>query len=296
MDIRLLQIFQTVVACGGFTAAEFELNISRSTISKHISDLETRLNLKLCHRGPAGFSVTSDGQHVLNSAEELFASIETFQDKIGEVRADMGGKLKIAIFDRSSTNPEARVFDAIRLFRNSAPGVTLDISVEPPNVIEEGVINGRFNLGIVPLHRQSPMLNYLPLYTERMRLFCGKKHELYERADASISLQELRKFEYAGLSFNSLNMAVHQKLKLRKSAFVQSEEALALLVLSGSYLGFLPTHQAQPFLENSLVRMISSETVRYSSNMTAIVRKSASTGRRLKVFLECLEEAHVDHW
>ncbi len=288
-----MQIFQTVVACGGFTAAEFELNINRSTISKHISDLETRLNLKLCHRGPAGFSVTSDGQHVLKSAEELFASIETFQEAVGELRADMGGKLRIAIFDRSSTNPDARVYDAISRFRSSAPGVTLDISVEPPNVIEEGVINGRFNLGIVPLHRQSPMLGYSALYTENMRLFCGLKHPLFDHAESGIDLNELRKYEYAGLNFNSINMAVHQKLKLRKSAFVQSEEALALLVLSGSYLGFLPTHQAQPFLDQGLMRLIQCDEVNFTSEMTAIVRKSASTGRRLNVFLECLQAAHT---
>lgn len=215
-----------------------------------------------------------------------------FQDDIGEVRADMAGKLRIAIFDRSSTNPDARVFEAIRLFRHNAPGVTLEISIEPPNVIEEGVINGRFNLGIVPLHRQSPMLTYSTLYDENMRLFCGREHELFDRAGSDIQLSELRRFEYAGLSFNSLNMAVHQELKLRKSAFVQSEEALALLVLSGCYLGFLPIHQARPFLDAGQVRMINCNVVNFSSKMAVIVRKSASTGRRLNVFLECLREAH----
>lgn len=280
-----------MAACGGFTAAEFELNIGRSTISKHISDLETRLNLKLCHRGPAGFSLTSDGQHVLNSAENLFSSIDKFQDMIGEVRADMAGKLKIAIFDRSSSNPDANVFKAIRLFRNRAPGVTLDISVEPPNVIEEGVINGRFNLGIVPLHRQSPMLNYSVLYTEDMRLYCGRDHEMFNFAQTDVGIEELRKHTYAGLSFNSPNMAIHQRLKLRKSAFVQSEEALALLILSGCYLGFLPTHQASPFVQEGKIREVSCKAASFSTSMAAIVRKSASTGRRLNVFLECLHDA-----
>ena len=54
-DIRLLRIFKTVVESGGLSAAEIELNIGKSTISKHISDLELRLDLKLCNRGPAGF-------------------------------------------------------------------------------------------------------------------------------------------------------------------------------------------------------------------------------------------------
>ncbi len=292
VDIRLLDIFKTVVACGGFTAAEFELNIGRSTISKHISDLETRVGRKICHRGPAGFSLTSDGEHVLCAANDLFVAIDRFQEQLDEAHSDLTGKLRIACLDHSSSNPDAKVFKAIQLFRDSAPGVTLDISMEPPNIIEEGVINGRFNLGIVPLHRQSPMLSYYDLYTEDMRLYCGQEHVLFGTGNRAHDLNDLRKFAYAGLSFNSPNMAIHQNLKLRKSAFVQNEEALTLLILSGRYLGFLPTHTAKPFLESELMFELHNESVTYISTMSAIVRKSASTGRRLKIFLDCLTAAH----
>ena len=292
VDIRLLDIFRTVVACGGFSAAEFELNIGRSTISKHISDLETRLGLRLCHRGAAGFSMTSDGDHVLNAAEELFMAIDRFQDQIDEAHTQLTGKLRIACFDHSSTNPSARVFEAIQMFRDFAPGVTLDISLEPPNVIEEGVINGKYNLGIVPLHRKSPMLEYHKLYHEDMRLYCGKGHPLFEDPEAWKSLDELRKYSYAGLSFNSPNMAVHQKLRLRKSAFVQSEEALTLLVLSGRYLGFLPTHSAQPFCDTGHMCEIRNDAVKFQSDQNSIVRKSSSGGRRLKLFMKCLWDCH----
>jgi DNA-binding transcriptional LysR family regulator len=61
MDLRLLRVFKVVVDCGGMSAAELELNISLSTISKHIKDLEQRLGLTLCHRGREGFAVTDEG-------------------------------------------------------------------------------------------------------------------------------------------------------------------------------------------------------------------------------------------
>nr|WP_301951078.1 LysR family transcriptional regulator [Roseovarius sp. EL26] len=287
-----MEVFRTVVACGGFTAAEFELNIGRSTISKHISDLETRLNLKLCHRGPAGFSLTSDGENVLNAADELFSSIDRFQEQLDEAHSDLTGKLRIAISDQSSSNPEARLALAIRMFRDIAPGVTMDLSIEPPNVIEEGVINGRFSLGIVPLHRQSPMLTYESLYTEDMRLYCGKGHELFDCMKDGYRLKELRQYDYAGLSFNSPNMAVHQKLKLRKSAFVQNEEALTLLIMSGRYLGFLPTHIGDLFQNDDLLLEVTCPEARFTSQMAATVKKSTSKGRRLNAFLDCLISAH----
>ncbi|CAH0527434.1 hypothetical protein CTH30272_01077 [Allocatenococcus thiocycli] len=38
-EIKQLKIFKVVADCGGFSAAETELNVSRSTISIHISAL-----------------------------------------------------------------------------------------------------------------------------------------------------------------------------------------------------------------------------------------------------------------
>ena len=61
-DLRLLRVFRAVVACGGFAAAELELNINRSTISRHIKDLETRLGVTLCRRGRGGFALTPEGE------------------------------------------------------------------------------------------------------------------------------------------------------------------------------------------------------------------------------------------
>jgi DNA-binding transcriptional LysR family regulator len=43
---------KSVVECGGMAAAELELNIGTSTVSRHVKDLETRLGLTLCRRGP----------------------------------------------------------------------------------------------------------------------------------------------------------------------------------------------------------------------------------------------------
>ena len=50
-DLRLLRIFIAIAESGGLAAAELRLNISRSVISRHLKDLETRLGVRLCERG-----------------------------------------------------------------------------------------------------------------------------------------------------------------------------------------------------------------------------------------------------
>ena len=52
-DLKSLRIFETIVRCGGFSAAQSALNISASVISEQMSLLESRLGLRLCERGLA---------------------------------------------------------------------------------------------------------------------------------------------------------------------------------------------------------------------------------------------------
>ena len=46
MDLRLLQVFKSVVECGGMSAAELELNIGTSTLSRHMKDLEAAAEIQ----------------------------------------------------------------------------------------------------------------------------------------------------------------------------------------------------------------------------------------------------------
>ena len=55
VDLRLLRVLVAVVEGRGFAAAQTQLNVGASTISNHMSALETRLGVKLCQRGRAGF-------------------------------------------------------------------------------------------------------------------------------------------------------------------------------------------------------------------------------------------------
>jgi DNA-binding transcriptional LysR family regulator len=80
MDLRLLRVFRSVVDCGGMSAAELELNIGTSTVSRHVKDLETRLSLVLCRRGRGGFALTDEGQRVYDEALAFLAIQIEFAD------------------------------------------------------------------------------------------------------------------------------------------------------------------------------------------------------------------------
>lgn len=293
VDFRLLRVFRTVARCGGLAASEFELNIGRSTISKHISDLEVRLGMTLCYRGPAGFSLSGEGEKVLEATEMLLAAVEGFQNEVDDIHRNMRGTFKLAFFDLSSTNPKAHVHEAIAQFETVAPEVNLELSTEPPNVIEAGVINGRYDLGIVPVHRQSAVLSYADLYSEEMVLYCGKGHPCFDNKDSQPGLKELSAFKYAGFGFNSPNMVVGQRMNFRISARVHNEEALSVLIQSGKYLGFLPDHVAAPYVATDIMRPVEPNKIRYTTRLAAIVRKRPDLNRKTEEFLRCLLKSHA---
>src|SRR4051794_850365 len=97
VDLRLLRIFCTIVECGGITAAEAALNMANSTLSTHLTTLEDHLQLKLCQRGRAGFSLTSEGRQVYEAALRMFQSLEEFRRSIPAAHAESRGEIKFLV-------------------------------------------------------------------------------------------------------------------------------------------------------------------------------------------------------
>ena len=46
-DIKLLRVFYVIAQCGGFSAAQAQLNLSQSAISTRMAQLEARLGCRL---------------------------------------------------------------------------------------------------------------------------------------------------------------------------------------------------------------------------------------------------------
>lgn len=296
VDIRLVRIFIIVTECRGFAASEFELNIGRSTISKHIADLETRIGLKLCNRGPSGFSLTPEGEQVLIAARKLLSSIDGFQSEIDDIHTTLTGTLRIGLFDQSSTNPNANIHKAIRQFDKIAPEVDLEVALDPPSALEARVTDGSLHAAIVPIHRHSTLLNYIPLYSEKMTLYCGEGHSLFDTArDLPLAELNLADHKYAGYAFNSPNMMAGQNLGITRAARVQEEEALSLLIQSGRYIGFLADHVAETFIRKGIVRPIAPDETSYTSTFAAITRKKPEADRKTLEFISCLTAFHDAH-
>ena len=292
MDIRLLRIFKSVVDCGGMAASELELNIGTSSISRHIKDLEIRLGLTLCRRGRGGFSMTAEGEQIYQETLRLLSSTDQFRSSVDDIHRRMGGQLTVAVHDKTASNPAAKIHQAIALFSERAPEVSLNMHVACSNPIERGVLDGQFQIGIIPDHRSSDSLTYANLFEETMLMYCGAKHPLFNASQENLGWDDISAHHFACLGYHSHNMEISHQMRLSRKATGFDQESIATLILSGKYLGFLPDHYAKQFVAREQMQVVKPDQFHYKCNFVGMLRRSPQPSRVSQAFWNCLLEAH----
>lgn len=291
-DLRLLRVFKAVADCGGMASAELELNLAMSTISRHVKDLETRLGLVLCRRGRGGFALTPEGEQLYAAAQQLLAATETFRSSLHGIHRRMGGDLHVALFEKTASNPEARIAQAVARFRQLAPQVALHLHVGTIGMIERGVMGGQYHLGVIPEHRRSESMVYDELFGETMRVYAGEGHPWFRAADQGLGWDDLSQQDLAALGYHSPNMVLAHQRRLQRSATASDQEAVATLVLSGAYVGFLPDHYAAPFVQAGRMRAVAPQTLNYHCQFSCIHRRAPALLRIAQAFRDVLVEVH----
>ncbi|RBP83214.1 LysR family transcriptional regulator [Marinomonas rhizomae] len=289
-DLRILRIYKTVVECGGFSAAEVVLNISRAAISIAISDLETRLGFRLCQRGRSGFSLTNEGSQVYEHTLQLLSSIEDFRTHINALHQHLKGELNIGITDNLVTLPHTRITHSLAGLKDKGPQVTVNIRMIPPTDVERGVLDGGLHVGIVPDLKILSGLEYHHLYEEESKLYCSNTHPLFDMDDQKISKAKLKNYDAVLPAYAQTPEIKAQHQPLQASATATDREGVAFLILTGRYIGFLPDHVAAHWERDGRMRSILPNECRYITQFSAITRKGARTNLVLETFLKELEK------
>lgn len=289
VDLKLLRVFAAVVENGGFAPAQAVLNISLSRLSSMISELERRLDMRLCHRGRAGFRLTDKGVQVYQSSLKLMNGLESFRAEIGALRGRLVGTLAIGMVDNIISNPECRLSDVVRRFDARDQDVRLSLHIDAPPELEQRVIDGRLDLVIGAFHHTLPALEYRPLFDEEQTLYCGVGHPLFGRGDDAIALEDLTAAAYAGRGYPEETLPLH----LKPATTSDSMEGLAIFVLSGRFIAFLPTHYALQWVERGLMRPIKPRRFAYRSQFHAVTRKAGVPTLVLRTFMSDLTQAHA---
>ncbi|OJA05727.1 LysR family transcriptional regulator [Halomonas sp. QHL1] len=290
-EIRLIRIFKTVVECGGFTAAETTLGISRSAISQHMNDLEGRLGFSLCQRGRGGFSLTEEGKEIYQAGLTLLTALETFKSDVNALHQTIKGELNIGITDNLVTLPAMHVTNALAELSAPEHEVTLHIHMEPSDAVIRGVMDGHLHVGVVPSVNLPTSLEARHLYDEPSYLYCAADHPLFTEDDdtlcgADIALHSAIAPRYP-LPVEARQ--AHEALNLRASA--SDREGAAFLILTGRFIGFLPEHVAAQWVAAGKMRALHTATQHYRIPFVLITRHDRRPNRVVDAFLRLIKSS-----
>lgn len=287
----MLRVFDAVARHGGFAAAQAELNISPSTISNHIRALEDRLGVSLCRRGREGFELTEQGALVIAAARRLFQSLDDFALDVGELSQQLVGQLKIGLVDSIVTDPNMRLSQAIARFKAQPNAVSVEITEDPPQVLQQKVRSGDRHLGIGSFPHKAPGLRYEPLYVETHSLYCSDCHPLFDAPQEQLLLRTVQGQEIVSRGYWREEFVRNLGFE-NIGALVYQIEPQLILILSGQYLGFLPDHYAQRWVETGRLRAISPQSITYRCTFDLVTRRDRAPSRIIDSLLRVLREVH----
>ncbi|RXZ44946.1 LysR family transcriptional regulator [Crenobacter cavernae] len=289
VDLKLLRIFDTIVRCRSFVAAQIELNVGQSTISDYVKQLEGRLGVRLCERGRGGFKLTEQGKVLHEASQKLLSAVETFRLDIGTLDRRLTGQVNIGFIDNIVTDSRSPVLKSLSAFSKEASEVHIHIDVATPSELEQRVVDGRLHLAIAPFQNRLPGLDYRPLYREEHGLFCAAGHPLAKRGGESIRREDLRGARIVARGYNRGHDL--EELGGTESAAATSDnvEGRAMLILTGQYIGFLPVHYASRWVERGQLLRLGGDALTHHLDFEVAIKRGVHPAPMLARVLESLQ-------
>lgn len=277
--IKDLQIFLAVVNANGVSNAQSVLNKDASAISRSLNTLETRLGLILCERGRQGFKITPEGSVIIEQTQVLFGAFRSFENNVMIACGQSASRLSIGIIDNIITDDNCPLQSALnRIHDQFSSDFELAIHTKSPHRLEKLLLNKEIDiaLGIFDNHHRS--LNYSALYSETDYLYCASHNpvaRLLEQGGKQKQLIDcIRTQNFCARSFlNEADIKCLGFQLLGKTTFTSNLEAITFLILSGSYIGFIPHHFAQRFVDEGKLTPILASTIKRVSTLELVHRR-----------------------
>lgn len=256
MTLDQIEAFRRVARLGSFTAAAERLNLTQSTISARIAELERTLGAQLLDRSRHGANLTAKGREFLNYAEKMAVLVEEARISVASPEL-LSGTIRVGVAELVALTALPRM---VAQFRTLFPRVKMELEIGLTGAVLERLATGRIEIGVIGLRRdQAKGLSMIPVGEAELAFLAAPSLPQPLPPITPLQLSELPLIELGpGSQIASAEeewFATHRARpsKLNRS---NSMEISAGLVRSGLGVALLPAgHYAKDIAQGALIRL-----------------------------------------
>ncbi|MBE1236502.1 LysR family transcriptional regulator [Phaeovibrio sulfidiphilus] len=167
MDPRHLKSFLQIMETGSFSAAAERIELTQPALSRQISILEQEVGETLFRRTGRGAEPTEAGLLLAEHARSILDSIEAARHAMASRHEEVMGRVAVGLPPSIGVRLTAPLVDH---FRHRHPLVHLCVVEELSGFVQDGLLAGWIDTGILYAQTVHPALFHEPLMTEELML------------------------------------------------------------------------------------------------------------------------------
>jgi DNA-binding transcriptional LysR family regulator len=285
MELYQIKYFLALGETLNFTRAAEKCNVSQPSLTRAVQNLEAELGGPLFHRERHRSHLTELGQVMLPYLREVLQQAESAKSQAANFARLEDVTLRLGVM---CTIGPAMISTFLRAFRESHPGVEIDILDGSGKELEEMLLQGDIEVGVYGLPEGiDERLHGLSLFSERFVIAVAAGHRFEQQPavrcrdldrEPYVNRAKCEFARYATDVLHDLGVQVKVVLRSERDDWVQG------MIAAGLGFGFFPEFAVtapdlvqRPLIEPEMQRTIQLVTVRgrpHSPAVGALIRQA----------------------
>lgn len=188
MDYRD-EVFIAVAENLNFSKAAEELFISQPAVTKHIKELESKLDTALFERKGNKVYLTKSGKLVYRSLKQIKQQYRDLEYELGRLNEAFNGSLRIGA---SSTISQYLIPSVIASFHRRYPKIKLDLFNGNSFEMEQKLLDNEIDLALVENEKSNSNIKYMDFLDDEIVVVTGTQSVYAKRKNIKLSdIQEI---------------------------------------------------------------------------------------------------------
>ena len=235
-----MEIFVAVIDSGGFTEAANRLRLSKSSVSKHIASLESRLGVTLLNRTTRNVSATEIGINYYQNCIRFLEQIQDADLSVKVMQTEAQGMLKLSASNDFGSN---HLMNCITPFIQKHPKIKINMTLDNRfvDLVSEG-----FDLAVRIGDLSDSSMKAKKIANTKLGIVGS--HDYLKRNGIPKNINDLSNHQSLNYSFDSRNKfwripgldGEERQIRGKNSLTVNDGKSLMMAAKAGLGLAYLP--------------------------------------------------------